>query len=212
MNGEVLKLNSAYMPLGIVSWQEAIELWIKDKAEILDTYEDRILHTGYRIVKPVIDVNDTFIKTIYDSKLDSWKTAFEMPAVIRLIEFVKPNKQTKFYESFTRQNVYIRDNGVCQYCGKEVSRNKFTFDHVIAKSKGGRTCWTNIVCACLECNSKKGDKTLKECGMKLLQKPYAPILAGDFTSGVINRMKGISKIINNKKWQSYLYWNVELKD
>lgn len=211
MAGEVLKLNSAYMPVDIIDWEEAVDLWTKKKAEILDTYEDRILHTGNRFEKPEFGVNDTFIRSIYDEKLESWKTAMEMPAVIRLLDFVSPKKQIKFFESFTRQNVYYRDGGKCMYCGEPVSRNSFTFDHVIPKSRGGKTVWQNIVCCCLQCNAKKDNKTPREAGMKLIQKPYAPLIANDFNTGILNRMKGMSRIINNKKWSDWIYWNVELK-
>lgn len=212
MTGEVLKLNSAYMPLEIISWQVAVELWTKNKAEILDTYEDRILHTGNQFVKPKYGVNDTFIHSLYDEKLESWKTAMEMPAVIRLLDFVSPKKHIKFFESFTRQNVYDRDGGKCMYCGEHVSRNKFTFDHVIPKSRGGKTTWQNIVVSCLKCNSKKDNKTAEEAGMKLIQKPFAPLVAADFNSGIINRMKGMSRIVNNQKWCDWIYWSVELKE
>ena len=208
---ECLKLNAAYMPIGIISWQEAVDLWAKNKAEIVDTYEDRILHTGNRFVKPEFGVNENFIRSIYDEKLESWKTAMEMPAVIRLFSFVNPKKDVRFFESFTRQNVYERDHGKCMYCGEEVSRNKFTFDHVIPKSRGGKTTWNNIVCCCLKCNSKKDNKTPEEAGMKLIQRPYAPILAEDFNSGIVKKLKGMSRVMNNKKWSSWIYWNVELE-
>ena len=212
MAGEVLKLNAAYMPIGIINWEEAVDLWSKNKAEVLDTYEDRILHTGTRYSEPdYIGVNDTFIHSIYDANLDSWKTAMQMPAVIRLLSFVNPKKDIRFFESFTRQNVYERDGGKCMYCGDSVSRNKFTFDHVIPKSRGGKTIWQNIVCSCLPCNSKKDNKTPTEAGMKLIQRPFAPVLAEDFNSGIIQRMKGMDRVINNKKWCDWLYWNIELK-
>ena len=211
MSLECLKLNKSYMPVDIISWQEAVTLWSAQKAEIISTYEDRLLHTGNRFTKPDYGSNDNFMHTIYDENLDSWKTAIEMPAVIRLFEFVTPKKQIKFFESFTRHNVYERDGGKCMYCGRPVSRNKFTFDHVIPKSRGGKTNWNNIVCSCLDCNSKKDNKTPGEAGLKLIRKPYAPIIADNFNSGIINRMKGMSRIWSNKKWSSWIYWNVELK-
>lgn len=211
MAGEVLTLNAAYMPVGVIDWDVAITLWFKGKAEILDTYEDKILHTGNHFVKPEYSANDKFVSSFYDERLDSWKTAIEMPAVIRLLEFVNPKKHISFFESFTRQNVYERDGGKCMYCGKEVSRNKFTFDHVIPKSRGGKTNWQNIVACCLKCNSKKDNRTPSEAGMTLIKQPFAPKVANDFNSGILNRLKGMSRIINNKKWADYLYWNVELK-
>jgi len=211
MGGEVLKLNAAYMPIDIIDWEEAVTLWKCQKAEVLETYEDRLLHTGLRFTKPDIGVNDTFVHTSYDVNLDSWKTAMEMPAVIRLIEFVSPKRDVRFYQPFTRQNVYARDGGKCVYCDTPVSRNKFTFDHVIPKSRGGKTVWQNIVCSCLKCNAKKGNKTPAEAGMTLKRKPIAPLLAEDFNSGIINRLRSMTRVINNKKWRDWIYWNVELQ-
>jgi len=210
MSGEVLKLNAAYMPVDIIDWEEAVTLWSANKAEIVSTYEDRLLHTGNRFTKPNFGSAERFMRATYDKNLESWKTAMEMPAVIRLFEFVSPKKQIKFFESFTRHNVYERDGGKCVYCGEPVSRNKFTFDHVIPKSRGGHTNWQNIVCCCLRCNSKKDNRTPGEAGMKLRKRPFAPVIADNFNSGVMNRLRGVSKILNNKKWQDYIYWNVEL--
>jgi len=212
MSQECLKLNSAYMPVDIIDWEEAVTLWTAKKAEIVSTYEDRLLHTGNRFTKPEFGAAERFMRATYDHNLESWKTVIEMPAVIRLFEFIAPKRHIKFFESFTRQNVYERDGGKCMYCGQEVSRNKFTFDHVIPKSRGGHTNWNNIVCCCLKCNSKKDNRTPEEAGMRLIKKPFAPVIADNFNSGMIKRLKGISRIFNNQKWLSYVYWNVELKD
>jgi 5-methylcytosine-specific restriction endonuclease McrA len=181
---EVLVLNAAYMPLSIVSWQEAICLWYTNKAEILESYDDKMLR--------------------------SWSTAMNMPCVIRLLYFIKPRKNIKFFQPFTRRNVYVRDHGKCAYCGSSVSLNKFTFDHVVPKSRGGSTNWNNIVCSCLKCNSKKNNRLPEEAGMKILQKPYAPLLAEDFTSSIMNKFSHITNMMNNEKWRQFIYWNVEL--
>jgi 5-methylcytosine-specific restriction endonuclease McrA len=210
VSGEVLKLNAAYMPVDIVDWEEAITLWASKKAEIVSTYEDRLLHTGNRFTKPEFGSAGRFMRATYDAHLESWKTVIEMPAVIRLYDFVRPKRHLKFFESFTRQNVYNRDGGKCMYCGCSVSRNAFTFDHVIPKSRGGKTSWQNIVCSCLKCNSKKDNRLPEEAGLKLIKKPYAPVIAEDFNSGVINKMKGISRVWNNQKWTDFIYWSVEL--
>jgi 5-methylcytosine-specific restriction endonuclease McrA len=181
---EVLKLNAAYFPIGIISWQDAMTLICGEKADIIETYDDRYLHT--------------------------YKEAFNMPAVIRLKHFISPGKDLKFYKPFTRKNVYDRDKGACQYCGTKISLAKMTYDHIVPKGQGGLTIWQNIVCACLKCNSKKNCRTPVEAGMKLLSKPHAPIIADDYHKGMMYRLRAIPKILNNKKWASYIYFNVEL--
>lgn len=76
--------------------------------------------------------------------------------------------------TFSKRNVFKRDRHTCQYCngqGKEL-----TLDHVLPRSKGGQTVWTNIVTACEPCNKKKANMTPEEAGMKLAKKPYKPDL------------------------------------
>lgn len=53
-------------------------------------------------------------------------------------------------------------NGHCAYCGKKVSLEKVTRDHVVPKSKGGGNTVENILPSCKKCNGSKGDMNLEE--------------------------------------------------
>lgn len=77
---------------------------------------------------------------------------------------------------FGRWNIFVRDNGRCCFCGKPLlyQQGGFTLDHVHPESKGGEKDWFNIVLACHQCNHKKGNKSIEECGLTLLHKPYKP--------------------------------------
>lgn len=93
---------------------------------------------------------------------------YHYPTVIRLYKYVhRPYKNVVM----TRQNIFKRDHSVCQYCG---SRERLTIDHVVPKSRGGKSIWDNLVTACQRCNSLKGDQTPEEAGMHLRQKPFKP--------------------------------------
>lgn len=205
---QVLKLNAGGMPIDIISWQDAVSLWWSNKAYIREVYEDKVLHTG----KTFVQRKRKEFMSKYNTRYDSWESAMYMPAVIQMADFIKPNQKVRFYKPFTRRNVYERDNGQCQYCGKPLSLNKMTFDHVIPRSQNGLTSWKNIVCSCLKCNTKKGGKTPKEAGMNLIQKPYAPKISDNFIEGMIKKFRGIKNILNNEKWRGYIYWNVEMED
>lgn len=181
---QVLKLNAAYMPLELISFRDAFRLIAKGIAEVVDVYENEHFNT--------------------------FKQAFNAPCVIRLLHFIAPKKDLKFYKPFNRKNVYLRDEGTCCYCGKHVTLSKFTYDHVYPKSYGGMQNWTNIVTACLDCNSRKANRTPEEAKMKLLRKPYAPLIADNFNKGMMMRLKDIPKVLSNKKWRDYIYWNVPL--
>jgi len=104
---------------------------------------------------------------------------------------------------FSRQNLYVRDRRTCQYCGTPFEHKYLTYDHVIPRSKGGQTEWTNVVTCCLACNLKKGGRTPEEAGMSLIRKPRAPIWIPLLTMSL-----GIEE--TPAPWKDYLYLNLEL--
>ena len=104
-----------------------------------------------------------FIRTVSRS--------FEYPAVIRLAQY----KSIPFRGVLlNRTNLFRRDGGECQYCG---SKRHLTIDHIIPKSKGGKTNWTNLITACNRCNVSKGDKTPDQAGLILRSEPFKPSLS-----------------------------------
>jgi len=142
---KVLALSSNYEPLGTIPWQKAVNLLFLDK---------------------VMAVGE------YDEEIHSPNLCIKIPSVV----VYKNNKWRKINSvRFSRNNVWIRDEGKCQYCGVNVHIKSFTLDHVNPKSAGGKSIWTNVVTCCYSCNQKKGDKTLKQAGMKLLKAAVKPL-------------------------------------
>lgn len=94
---------------------------------------------------------------------------FPMPLVLRLVRYVKLHWRA-VKPRFSKRRLFERDNHSCAYCGKAAN----TVDHIIPRSRGGLTEWTNTVASCLKCNHKKGSRTPEEAGMKLLVKAYEP--------------------------------------
>ena len=95
---------------------------------------------------------------------------FASPTVIRLRHYVNvPYKAIPL----TRRNVLYRDEYRCQYCNVS-GGDSLTIDHVIPRSRGGQDVWDNVVCACVRCNIKKGNRTPKEAGMELNIQPRKP--------------------------------------
>ncbi len=136
----------------------------------------------------------------YGRNIHSVSFTIKLPSVVRLLKFVKRNKKPV---KFSRQNIYARDKSRCQYCGVKFSPEDLTYDHVLPKSRGGRTEWANIVTCCIDCNRKKGGRTPREASMKLMKKPVMPtwVPAVRLTIG----FKHVPRT-----WREYLYWNVEL--
>lgn len=75
---------------------------------------------------------------------------------------------------FTRRNLFLRDDFTCQYCGKHGTPDRLSIDHVLPRSRGGSTTWENCVLACVGCNARKADRTIKEAGLRLLRPPVRP--------------------------------------
>lgn len=109
---------------------------------------------------------------------------------------------------FNRKNLFLRDGGRCMYCGKEVTLSGFTFDHVLPKWRGGLSEWNNIVVACFKCNNRKGGKTPREAGLRLIRAPYVPKLDHAAPKLAVHR---IGTNIPYKTWEDYVYWNVVLE-
>jgi len=125
-----------------------------------------------------------------------------IPKVIVLLLFDRlPKKEVKF----TRHNVFERDSNTCQYCGKIFDRTELNLDHVIPREKGGQTTWENIVCSCIPCNTKKGNKLAHDAGMHLVRKPKRPRWRPFINISVSRHY--------HESWKHFLdmaYWNVEL--
>ena len=95
---------------------------------------------------------------------------FALPAVIRLAVFIR--KPFLDRVAFNKKNILRRDGYTCQYCSRRGER--LTVDHIVPRSRGGETSWTNVVAACLRCNLKKGNRLPDEVGMRLSREPVHP--------------------------------------
>ncbi len=136
-----------------------------------------ILNADYRALS-VCNVYKAFILVYLDKavvvdrakdhKIRTVTASYEIPTIIKLHSYVSvPYKGVML----SRQNIFKRDNHRCVYCG---NHQNLTLDHVLPRSRGGNTSWTNLVTACKFCNAKKGDNLPEEAGMNLPYKPYKP--------------------------------------
>ena len=165
-----LVLNMDYTFLGICNWESAICAVYQGKAVTEETY---------------------------DKEVHSVSLTMKMPAVIRLKKFIHIVYERIAFVSYTKRNVHLRDNYICQYCGIKKEPRELTIDHVIPEARGGPTNWENCVSACTDCNYKKDDKTPNEAGLKLIRVPRKP---HGFKE--IVRIK-IGEVI--ELWEKYLY-------
>lgn len=199
MSGDTLILNRNFCAVQIVDWRRSISLLYQGAAQAVDenlqTYDFNDWVELSRLMK---ENPKGFVHS------PSMRVA--IPEVIRLTRYDKlPKQEVKF----SRRNIYEHYANKCCYCGKKFRTSELNLDHVLPRSRGGQTNWTNIVLSCIPCNTKKDCRTPAEAGMRLLVTPSRP------------RWKGTTKSVAQQapmpipiSWSRLLdakYWSTELE-
>ena len=143
---DTLVLDTLGFPVGFVPWQRAVNLQWQDRAVVVTEDAKRVLRS------PSFEMG--------------------MPRVIKLRNHISRKLRLKVL--MTRRNIAIRDNSSCQYCGVVLGTAEYTIDHVLPRTRGGNSVWTNLVLACARCNKRKSDRSPLEAGLELRQKPMEP--------------------------------------
>jgi len=65
-------------------------------------------------------------------------------------------------EKFSAGSIFVRDKGLCAYCGLGLDPMNWHLDHVVPVSRGGGHTRDNVVASCPRCNLSKYDKTADE--------------------------------------------------
>lgn len=198
----VLVLNRHYMAVRIVGARRAFSLLFRDLAEVISI--DNGVYSNHNF-QSWLDVSR--FKHNFEPDGHDWISTVSLyiavPRIIRLLFYDRlPQGDVKF----NRRNIFARDKNHCQYCGKKFSTTELSLDHVIPKSAGGKTTWTNIVCACLSCNIKKGGRTPKEAGITLITKPVKPR-----HNPLVHIHLGSRQYSTWRQFLNNAYWSVELK-
>lgn len=141
---KTLVLSSNYEIVNFVSEVDAIMLAFKERAEIISTW-------------------DSFVATP--------NRKIEIPSVLRLRH---QHRRRASLVRYHRIVVFRRDEWLCQYCGRPLTRRDATIDHVIPVSQGGQTNYRNCVTACKPCNHRKAYMTPEQAQMTLRAKPEMP--------------------------------------
>jgi 5-methylcytosine-specific restriction endonuclease McrA len=186
-----LVLNADYRPLStwplsLVPARDAVHACFRDRVNVVETWPGEVFRS------PSIEV--------------------AVPKVVALRAFAPVSGEPKF----CRRSILLRDRYRCQYCGQRFESHELTFDHVVPRSRGGRTVWTNILTACLACNGKKADRPANHSGrrgviaddgrLRPLKEPRRPTAAELLRAGVEFLPREIAE-----DFGSWFYWNVELK-
>jgi 5-methylcytosine-specific restriction endonuclease McrA len=193
LNRPTLVLNRNWQAVGVASVARSLTLVAAERARIVDpsTFQQYSWADWAQLV-PLED----------EVCIQSVKFRIRVPEVITLTEYdrVPTNAVT-----FSRRNIYKRDRFTCQYCHKQLASEDLTIDHVLPRSRGGTSTWENCVLACLECNTRKADRTPVEAHMPLRKEPIRPRWRPLYARHGM-RIESWSKFL------SEAYWTVELDE
>lgn len=172
MQASVLALNRNFAAVHVLSVRRAFCLIFKELAEVIHVEQGRFVGydfecwremSEYRMSLGEATEDDEFIRAV--------NFEIQVPRIIRLLRYDRlPRNAVKY----NRRNIFLRDEHRCQYCGRHYTSTRLSLDHVLPRSRGGRDTWENVVCACLNCNVRKGGRTPAEAGMKLMRPPVKP--------------------------------------
>jgi 5-methylcytosine-specific restriction endonuclease McrA len=169
MQEPVLVLNATYEPINVTAVRRAMVLMLKGVAQA---------------------------EELHSAEVHSAAHSHRVPSVIRLLAYRHIPQQSR---ALSRKNILLRDRNTCQFCGRIFPSSELTLDHVVPRSRGGRSSWENLVACCYRCNNSKGDRTPEEAGIKLARKPRPFTL---HTSRQLMRLIGH----RDERWRKYLFY------
>ncbi len=186
-----LVLNRNWQPVNIATVSRAITLVWNRHAQIVEPNDFQLYDwSDWSKLEP--QPGELFIQAV--------SQRFRVPEVIALNRF---DRLPSANVAFNRRNLFKRDRHACQYCGKRPEPDELTIDHVIPRSQGGQSSWTNCVLACVACNHRKADRTPEQAHMKLRKTPIQPTWNPGY-------WRHATRIDSWQKFISDVYWTTEL--
>lgn len=171
-------------PISLIDAKEAVHALYRDRVSVVENWPD------------------TFFR--------SPSTSIAVPKTVMLREYAPISGDPRF----CRRSILLRDRYRCQYCGERFESHELTYDHVIPRSRGGKTVWENIVSACLACNGKKANSLPSYSARKRVAAPgqMRPLKEPRRPTNAELLRAGLEFLPNDVKetWADTLYWGVEL--
>jgi len=188
LNRPTLVLNKSWIPIRIEKVRDSFSKGFSKIARFIDpdTYSAYQWKDWLKIYSCSIDDNYDFpyISTV--------NMKIRVPEVIVLANF---NRIPKVKVKLSRRNLFIRDNFYCQYTGEKLTMSTGTMDHIMPKSRGGKTEWSNVVLCSLKVNIKKANRTPSQAGLMLLKEPKEPVWNPIYTHYVPNKPDSWKKFL-----------------
>jgi 5-methylcytosine-specific restriction endonuclease McrA len=157
-----LVLNRNWQPVSVTTVARALVMLWNDIARVVEPDEFR-LHTWAEWAELAAAPGAPCVRAA--------RLRLRVPEVVCLARY---DRLPASAVTFSRRNVAKRDHYTCQYCGAQPGAESITVDHVVPRSQGGASSWTNCVAACLRCNARKADRTPEQAGLRLRKRPSRP--------------------------------------
>lgn len=193
LNDQTLVLNRSWTAISTTSVREALGMIFTGSARAVET-DTFSMHAFDSWSDLTVEPEQPCVRTV--------TLKIRVPEIIVLTHF---NGMPRPQATFSRRNLFRRDNNRCQYCSKRPGTSELTIDHVLPRSRGGLSSWNNCVLACVPCNRRKANKLPAEAHMTLLQPPTEPTWT-PVMEVPIGRMR--------QTWRHFIsdrYWNAELE-
>lgn len=197
MSTDVLVLNKNFTAIQITGWQRAISLLFLDHALVVDQEFSTYDFQDWKKLSKAMSAHPAgFVHT------PTFKIAVPEVIALRLYDRLPETEVT-----FSRRNIYEHYGHKCCYCGRRFSTQELNLEHIVPRSRGGKTDWNNVVTSCIRCNLRKGGRLPTEAGMRLLIRPSRPRWRHR-----VFLMRSPVKV--RASWQRFIdaaYWDSELE-
>lgn len=207
LHASVLVLNRQYMAIHVIDVRRAFTLLLRDLAEVIHIEDGQYANYDFDSWRDLSALRSQFSEDEQPDPHADWVRSInfhiQAPRILRLLHFDRVPRQRV---RLNRRNLFARDGGKCQYCGKTFPTSELSIDHVVPSCRGGETTWENVVCACVKCNVRKGGRTPDEAGMTLAKKPVRPK-----RSPLLAVKLGNPKYVSWKTFVDTAYWSVDLR-
>ena len=198
LSSPVLALNRHFAPIRVLDVKRAVGMVFTGAAEVVDTEDAHFQTHDFASWRELSALKDEFEQEKHDW-IGLVIGRLAAPRVIRLLNF---DRHRKTRVPLSRRNIYLRDANTCQYCGQKFPTSELSLDHVIPRCRGGESSWTNLVCACTNCNARKAAQTPAQAGLRLIRPPRKIAAPAQLIR------------VQHQSWAHFVseaYWNVELQ-